>query len=171
MTLASLEQKAGPVGRNSGPLATFIKGRRNGSDTKLFQQCGEVTPESKRPFSSTSSGRAKHRSTGQRYCPQRRDRRSKHPKVVSPNDTKRKHTTKSKRSHRARPDHGCHDTTSNAIITTGARTHPTLICVRCGGEVTYTNENRCEDCFADDQQLWHGRDLSVNLHKATEEDD
>ena len=150
------------MGRKNGPLAPFIKGRRNDSDTGLLQQCGEVTTESGRPLSPASSRRKKHRSIGQRYCPQRRDGRQKHPKTAQPNDPNRKQATKSKHPPRARTDH---DTTSDSTVSTRSWAYPTLVCVRCGADVAYTNENRCEDCFADDQQLWHGRDLSVDLNR------
>ena len=155
------------MGRKNGPLAPFIKGRRNDSDTGLLQQCGEVTTESGRPLSPTNSGRKKHRGTGQRYCSQRGDRRPKHSKTVSPNDSRRKQATKPKCTPSSRPDHDCHDTTSDSIVSTRLRAYPTLVCVRCGSDVAYTNENRCEDCLADDQQLWHGRDLSVDLNRRT----
>lgn len=32
------------------------------------------------------------------------------------------------------------------------------ICIRCGKEVKYTCEDRCEDCFAEDSEIYHGRD-------------
>lgn len=35
---------------------------------------------------------------------------------------------------------------------------------RCGlHRVAYADENRCEDCFADDSEKYHGRSAAVDL--------
>lgn len=125
-----------------GPLASFIKGMNDGSNTQLLQ-CGEITTASKRPRGSTGSG---YRS-GQRYGSKRADR---------PRGFKRKQTAQPKLASGTCTNNDCHVTTPDEI---------TLICVRCGDAVAYTNENRCENCFADDQQKWHGKSLNSLLYR------
>ena len=33
----------------------------------------------------------------------------------------------------------------------------------CGKPMKYVHETRCEDCWADDQQKFHGKDRSVEI--------
>lgn len=45
-----------------------------------------------------------------------------------------------------------------------------LIC-KCGKPVTYSNESRCEDCYADDAERIsrHSPHVDINFHSAKEE--
>lgn len=33
----------------------------------------------------------------------------------------------------------------------------------CGKPVTFSNETRCEDCYSNDQQKYHGKDNSADV--------
>lgn len=38
-----------------------------------------------------------------------------------------------------------------------------LRCIRCGNLVTFSNEDRCENCFAEDAIRWHGNHQLVTF--------
>ncbi len=40
----------------------------------------------------------------------------------------------------------------------------------CGGEVLFSNEERCESCFARDTKRWHGRSQRVKSYPYLKED-
>ena len=154
----------GPAGR-TGPLAHFIQKGQNGSDTKLLRQRGENASKSDagRSFSRANTKRKSKRPTGKSDCTQCRDRRPKHSTSGTTNDSRRKQATQSRHAHGTARNNGRHDSASNKAIRKRAWTAPTLKCDYCGHDVTFTNENRCEDCFANDQQIWHGNATRVKL--------
>jgi hypothetical protein len=60
-----------------------------------------------------------------------------------------------RRSGRQHSDVPSHDPKADATY---------VVCVRCGRPITYPNERRCEDCFADDVNRWPGTDQSATLN-------
>ena len=153
-----------------GPLALFIQGMQDGRDTRLLRQCGENTSEPDKSVSETTQHSIQHERYGKRHSSQRRDRGSKHRSPIKTYDSRRQQAAKPRRFNQSSRHNGRNDSAKNKIVTKRTWSAPTLICVNCGADVNFTNETRCEDCFADAQNIWHGRSLRVKLETPPKDD-
>jgi hypothetical protein len=168
------EKGFGPAGRK-GPLALFIQRNQDGRDTRstyesLFRsdeknstESGRDRPESKRSFSESNRKRKNKRTSWKSSSSQCWNRRPKRSSSFSTNDSRWQQTTKSRHPLGTTTNNDSYDSTSHKIVPKRTWAGPTLKCIYCGDDVVFTNENRCEDCFANDQRTWHGRPLRVKL--------
>lgn len=156
MTAEAVDKETKPRKERSagrpGPLAPFLRGETNVNADSIFRQAESNSEESTGTAKRVPSWRSRQRSYGQGYCSQRRPSKQKR--------RSHKATAKPRRFRRSnsRPVNGRNDATpyKTPLI-------PTSTCFRCGSNVVFTNENRCENCFAEDQSVWHGRSLNVIL--------
>lgn len=142
------------------PLARFIQERRDAGSTTTTDSAS--LSHAGRAFERPDRRTTKKRSAKRRRS-QRRNRRqaSEHSKVFH---IKRKSATEPRQRTRARTEHGCDDSTTNTSQSIRSQPTSTLKC-QCGGDVKYAPpEKRCEDCFANDAQRFHGRASRATIH-------
>lgn len=133
-----------------GPLSPFLPGVRNAN--AILRQTGSDTAEqSAEPSSRPPTERFRERAYGQGYRNQRGYVRKDSGSGTQPRKPKRKR--------HPRPHHGRNDATPHKTPLI-----PTSHC-RCGKPVVFTNETRCEDCYANDQGVWHGQSMNLLLYK------
>lgn len=146
------------VGRK-GPLSPFLHGALRNANASL-RQTGENSPEPDDATGKPSSRVKRQRTFGAAFSNQRRHRKSKRRPTTSTTPT-----TKSRFARRinvSRPQNGRDDAASHTAHR--GPLIPTTVC-SCGAPVVFTNETRCEDCYANDQGIWHGRSLNLILYK------
>lgn len=161
MTAEAVNRDAKPSGSETagrkGPLSSFLHGVNHANAS--IRSAGTDSPEPNDSPGRPSSRFKRQRTFGQGFSSQRRHRKQKRRPAATP-------TSKSKLAHRARlsrSQNDRHDAATHAAHR-GPLT-PTPTCVQCGEPVVFTNETRCEDCWADDQGIWHGRSLNLVLYK------
>jgi hypothetical protein len=175
-----LTDENGTGSADQGPLSPFIQRmRQDGHDTRPAREsvlrpdgsdASEANPDRPIPNSNRERKRKGQRTTGKGYRSQRRHRRPRNKHPLATVHSGWDQSTQSTKSYSAARHHGRHDSKKNKALPKRTWTAPTLKCVHCGGDVTFTNENRCEDCFAIDQEFWHGRPSRAKLEKPSEED-
>lgn len=77
--------------------------------------------------------------------------------------TKKHHRTKKRRFNKSASYHKT-PTTSRQDCKKRWRSVAAGYCFYCGQPIVFSNEYRCENCWADAQQRWPGKDRSVILH-------
>lgn len=160
MTAEAVNRDAKPSGSKTagrkGPLSSFLHGDNHANAS--IRSAGTDSPEPNDSPGKSSSRFKRERTFGQGFSNQRRHRKPKRRPATT--------TTKPRLARRAklpRPQDGGHDAATHTAHR-GPLT-PTAACVQCGEPVVFTNETRCEDCWADDQGVWHGRSLNLVLYK------
>lgn len=147
-----------PAGKIS-PLAPFMKKERDARP--------KSTPAKPSPDKPTYAGRAaassdvelkQDRAPASVHRRAKRGNRGQVHKNSKTSNTRHTSTAKPKQRACTRANDAGDDPTKNTFQSEGSRTSSTLkYCVRCGLPIKYAHETRCEDCFADDSQRYHGR--------------
>lgn len=153
---------SGPAGKPS-PLARFLQERRDAGSTTTTDSAS--IGNAGRAFARPNRRATTKRQSSKRRRSQRRNRRPTvvNPAVVHP---KRRTATEPRQRTSTRADNDRRNSTANTTQSSGAQSTSTLIpCIVCGNPVKYAPpEKRCEDCFANDAQRYHGRASRATIH-------
>lgn len=155
---------SGPAGRIS-PLARFMKEARNARPLPTTTESDtDKSAHSRREATSSDVELKQNRTPNSTYYrAKRRNGRQVH-KNSKTSNTGHTSTSQPKQCARTRANNASDDSTSNTFQSERPRTSsPLEYCVRCGSTIKYAHETRCEDCFADDSQRYHGRATRASI--------
>lgn len=156
------DRAAASTGGQDGPLSNWTRRNEHPNSTIALETTGRASR------STRNSKSSERRTSGQTSTsrPTRAGDWSNQTKTRAYRPTKQKHHRTKKRRFKKPASH--HQKTTAARKGFQARRWNSRVmqgfCYFCGKPIVYTNEYRCEDCWADDQQKWPGKDRSVTLN-------
>jgi len=156
------DRAAASPGGQDAPLSQWTRRHEHPNSTIALETIGRAT-RSSRKGESTECG------SSVQTKPTRATRTSNwanqtKTRAYRPSNQKR-HRTKKRRSRKPASHHKKTPATRQDFQ--ALKWHSRVLqglCYFCGEPIVFTNEYRCENCWADDQQKWPGKDRSVTLN-------